>query len=55
MLFRSMGDGAHLRLIANLSAKAVAFPSRERAGTPIWGGVGGGQMAPWSVNWLIGE
>ncbi|MGZ3250506.1 MAG: malto-oligosyltrehalose trehalohydrolase [Croceibacterium sp.] len=49
-----MGDGSHLRLMANLSAKNVAFPARERAGTPIWGVVGGGHMPPWSVNWLIG-
>jgi maltooligosyltrehalose trehalohydrolase len=49
-----MGDGTHLRLTANLSAKDVAFPSRERAGTPIWGVVAGGHMPPWSVNWLIG-
>ena len=49
-----MGDGTHLRLIANLSAKDVAIASRERAGTPIWGVVAGGHMPPWSVNWLIG-
>jgi len=49
-----MGDGSHLRLMANLSAKDVAISSHERAGTPIWGGVGGGHMPPWSVSWLIG-
>jgi maltooligosyltrehalose trehalohydrolase len=49
-----MGDGTRLRLMANLSAKDVAFPSRERAGAPIWGDVAGDHMPPWSVSWLVG-
>jgi maltooligosyltrehalose trehalohydrolase len=49
-----MGDGTHLRLTANLSAKDVAIPRREQAGTPIWGGIVGDHMPPWSVCWRIG-
>jgi maltooligosyltrehalose trehalohydrolase len=49
-----MGDGTQLRLTANLSAKPVAVPTREQAGSPIWGESGGDQMLPWSVCWRIG-
>jgi malto-oligosyltrehalose trehalohydrolase len=49
-----MGDGTHLRLTANLSAKDIANPPREQADTPIWGEIVGDQLSPWSVCWRIG-
>jgi maltooligosyltrehalose trehalohydrolase len=47
-----MGDGATLRLIANLSDRDIASPGNF-AGTPIWGGEPGGRLAPWSVVWRL--
>ncbi|MGB8398849.1 DUF3459 domain-containing protein, partial [Bradyrhizobium sp.] len=53
-----MGDGATLRLLANLSDIAVARKESqtesETAGTVIWGGEASGLIAPWSVFWRIG-
>lgn len=49
-----MGDGANLRLTANLSANEMAHPSTHTTGTPIWGGEAGGPFPPWSVFWRIG-
>jgi maltooligosyltrehalose trehalohydrolase len=49
-----MGDGAALHLIANLSGAAVARPSGESLGRPIWGGEPGTVLPPWSVFWRIG-
>jgi maltooligosyltrehalose trehalohydrolase len=48
-----MGDGATLRLIANLSDQDIAHPNNT-AGTPIWGGEPGDRLPPWSVFWLLG-
>ena len=36
-----MGDGATLRLLANLSTNALARQNGEPIGTPIWGGEAG--------------
>jgi maltooligosyltrehalose trehalohydrolase len=49
-----MGDGATLRLQANLSDQAIGRQI-ETAGTKIWGGDVGDSIAPWSVFWRIGE
>jgi len=48
-----MGDGATLRLIANLSPADVARPAGEAAGRPIWGGEPATAIPPWSVFWRI--
>jgi maltooligosyltrehalose trehalohydrolase len=48
-----MGDGAALRLAANLSASEIAHKSGETAGTPIWGGTPGEMIPPWSVFWRL--
>jgi maltooligosyltrehalose trehalohydrolase len=48
-----MGDGATLRLLANLSASTVVHKPGEAAGTPIWGRGTGDTIAPWSVFWHV--
>jgi 1,4-alpha-glucan branching enzyme len=48
-----MGDGATLRLAANLSASEIAHKSGETAGTSIWGGMPGETIPPWSVFWRL--
>ena len=48
-----MGDGATLRLTANLSDKDIAYPTNA-SGTPIWGGAAGDRLPPWSVVWRLG-
>jgi malto-oligosyltrehalose trehalohydrolase len=47
-----MGDGASLRLLANLSDQAHKMG--ELSGTEIWGGDAGDSIPPWSVFWHIG-
>ncbi|GLH78295.1 malto-oligosyltrehalose trehalohydrolase [Bradyrhizobium sp. SSBR45G] len=49
-----MGDGSRLRLLANVSDKAIASPSTEFRGTSIWGGAPADRLPPWSVFWSIG-
>jgi maltooligosyltrehalose trehalohydrolase len=49
-----MGDGATLRLMANLSASEIA-DAPAQTGTAIWGGEPGKRLPPWSVFWRIGE
>ena len=49
-----MGDGATLKLTANLSNREIAHKRSEVTGTPIWGGETGDLMPPWSVLWRIG-
>jgi maltooligosyltrehalose trehalohydrolase len=48
-----MGDGATLRLMANLSANEIADAPAPN-GTAIWGGASGKRLPPWSVLWRIG-
>jgi maltooligosyltrehalose trehalohydrolase len=48
-----MGDGARLTLQANLSNRDITDGPREIGGTPIWGGVPGEVMKPWSVFWRL--
>ena len=48
-----MGDGATLRLTANLSANEIA-DAPAQAGTTIWGGDSGKRLPPWAVLWRIG-
>jgi maltooligosyltrehalose trehalohydrolase len=48
-----MGDGAMLRLTANLSASEIASPPDQATGTPIWGASTGDVMPPWSVFWRL--
>ena len=50
-----MGDGATLRLLANLSPSEIAHKRRETTGTSIWGGETGELIPPWSAFWRIGE
>jgi maltooligosyltrehalose trehalohydrolase len=49
-----LGDGALLRLTANLSDRPVSRPPGESAGTLIWGSELGDSAPPWSVSWRIG-
>ena len=48
-----MGDGARLRLLANLSDRGVANASVDFKSTLIWGSVPGATVPPWSVCWRI--
>jgi len=48
-----MGDGAVLRLEANLSDNAIAHRESKPIGVPIWGGETGETMPPWSVFWRL--
>jgi malto-oligosyltrehalose trehalohydrolase len=48
-----MGDGATLRLLANLSAAKIARKENETDGVPIWGGEADEAIAPWSVFWRL--
>jgi maltooligosyltrehalose trehalohydrolase len=48
-----MGDGATLRLTANLSDAEIASPV-DKTGSQIWGGGTGRTMPPWSVRWHLG-
>ena len=50
-----MGDGATLKLVANLSNNEIAHLRSEATGTPIWGGETGDLIPPWSVFWRIGD
>jgi maltooligosyltrehalose trehalohydrolase len=47
-----MGDGATLRLAANLSPHGIGH-NIEIAGTAIWGSGVPGKMSPWSVFWYL--
>jgi maltooligosyltrehalose trehalohydrolase len=49
-----MGDGATLRLVANLSDKAISHAPGGPAGTLIWGSELGDSVTPWTVLWRIG-
>jgi maltooligosyltrehalose trehalohydrolase len=49
-----MGDGATLRLLANLTDRVIANTSSEFKGTLIWGSELGLGVPPWSVHWRIG-
>jgi len=49
-----MGDGATLRLLANLSDREIAHGSRDLGGTLIWGSELRASVPPWSVHWRIG-
>jgi len=49
-----MGDGATLRLLANLSDQAVSHAPGVSAGTLIWGNELGDSVPPWTVLWRIG-
>jgi maltooligosyltrehalose trehalohydrolase len=49
-----IGNGATLRLVANLSSRDIANASQDIPGRPIWGGEPGGRLPPWSVFWRIG-
>jgi maltooligosyltrehalose trehalohydrolase len=49
-----MGDGARLRLLANLSDREVANTGSDFRGTLIWGCELGDSVPPWSVHWRIG-
>ncbi|HUN98805.1 MAG TPA: DUF3459 domain-containing protein, partial [Bradyrhizobium sp.] len=47
-----MGDGAALRLTANLSPHEIGG-NVEIAGISIWGGTAPGKMPSWSVFWHL--
>jgi 1,4-alpha-glucan branching enzyme len=47
-----MGDGATLRLAANLSPHEIDG-NIEMAGTSIWGSTVSGKISPWSVLWYL--
>ena len=49
-----MGDGATLRLLANLSDQAISHAPGAPAGTLIWGSELGDSVPPWTVLWRIG-
>jgi maltooligosyltrehalose trehalohydrolase len=48
-----MGDGATLRLTANLSERELADKQTKTAGIPIWGGEASEVLPPWSVFWRL--
>ncbi len=48
-----LGDGATLRLTANLSNAAITQKPRETKGTLIWGGAPGDTVKPWAVFWSL--
>jgi maltooligosyltrehalose trehalohydrolase len=48
-----MGDGATLRLKANLSARALIHEPSDAARIAIWGDETAGPMPPWSVVWHL--
>jgi maltooligosyltrehalose trehalohydrolase len=48
-----MGDGATLRLTANLSTGEMAHKRSETTGTPIWGGETSNLIPQWSVFWRL--
>ena len=50
----SIGDGATLSLLANLSNQAISHAPSVPAGTLIWGSELGDSVPPWSVFWRIG-
>jgi maltooligosyltrehalose trehalohydrolase len=47
-----MGDGATLRLTANLSASELAH-QLDHGGTAIWGAATDNPLPPWSVFWQL--
>ncbi len=49
-----MGDGATLRLLANLSDHDIPHATDKIEGTPIWGSELNGSVPPWAVFWRIG-
>jgi maltooligosyltrehalose trehalohydrolase len=49
-----MGDGATLRLVANLSSTEIAHEVGEPTGVAIWGGEPEKLLPAWSVFWRIG-
>ena len=53
-----MGDGATLRLLANLSNQDIPHATDKIEGTPIWGSELSGSVPPlikpWAVFWRIG-
>jgi maltooligosyltrehalose trehalohydrolase len=49
-----MGDGATLRLLANLSDQAIRHAPDQSAGTLIWGNELSDSVPPWTVLWRIG-
>ena len=48
-----MGDGATLRLKANLSNSAIADQQSEATGALIWGCATGQTIPAWSVSWRL--
>jgi maltooligosyltrehalose trehalohydrolase len=48
-----MGDGATLRLLANISPDELAAPSPQTTGQPIWGDRPADRLLPWSVFWVL--
>jgi maltooligosyltrehalose trehalohydrolase len=48
-----LGDGAMLRLTANLSNDEIPGPEIKPTGAPIWGGEMAGPLPPWSVFWHL--
>jgi malto-oligosyltrehalose trehalohydrolase len=48
-----MGDGATLRLLANLSASEIAGEPSAMPGTPLWGGEASRPVPAWSVFWRL--
>jgi malto-oligosyltrehalose trehalohydrolase len=51
----TLGDGATLQLIANLSDGVAAIPASYQARRPIWGEIPRNELAPWAVVWDLGE
>ena len=49
----TMGDGAKLSLLANLSAAELKRPTTQRGRSPIWGGEASDRLPPWSVFWNL--
>jgi maltooligosyltrehalose trehalohydrolase len=50
-----LGDGAYLRLLANLSRGPKPNPIKAFSGRPVWGGSPAAELTPWSVHWAVGD
>lgn len=51
----TLGDGATLQLIANLSDGVVAIPASYQAKRIIWGEMPRDELAPWAAVWDVGD
>ncbi|MDB5630780.1 MAG: Malto-oligosyltrehalose trehalohydrolase [Tardiphaga sp.] len=51
----TLSGGVPLRLVANLSDKAIPSGGLNQDGRAIWGGAIGATLMPWAVHWRVGN